>query len=143
MYRNRVELYGRLGRDPELKTTQGGTTIVNFSMATTRSWKDDRGNKNEETEWHNCVVFGKRAEVIAQWVSKGQMFWVEGRLKTSTWEDKETGKKMYKTEIIVEDFMFGDNPKKKQSENNSGYSDTSDQDAGYSEVVAMEDILFN
>ena len=108
MYINEVKLYGRLGRDPELKTIPSGTSVVTFTMATNRTWKDDNGQKKEQTEWHNLVCFGKRAEVIARYVKKGDSFYVTGRLQTRSWEDKETQKKMYRTEIMITDFQFGD-----------------------------------
>ncbi|HCC05266.1 TPA: single-stranded DNA-binding protein [Patescibacteria group bacterium] len=108
MYINEVKLYGRLGRDPELKSLPNGTPVVTFTMATTRSWKDESGQKKEQTEWHNLVCFGKRADVIAKYVKKGDSFYVTGRLQTRSWEDKETQKKMYRTEIFVVDFQFGD-----------------------------------
>lgn len=112
MYLNKVQVYGRLGRDPELKALPSGQSVVNFAMATTRSWKNDQGEKQEQTEWHNIVCFGKRADVINQYVKKGDLFYVEGRLQTRSWDDKDSGKKMYRTEVVVEDFQFGDNPKK-------------------------------
>jgi single-strand DNA-binding protein len=108
MYINEVKLYGRLGQDPELKSLPNGTSVVTFTMATSRTWKDEGGAKHEQTEWHNLVCFGKRSEVIAKYVKKGDSFYVTGRLQTRSWEDKGTGKKMYRTEIFIEDFQFGD-----------------------------------
>lgn len=117
MYINEVKLYGRLGRDPELKSIPSGTSVVTFTMATTRTWKDESGQKKEQTDWHNLVCFGKRAEVIAKYVKKGDAFYVTGRLQTRSWDDKETQKKMYRTEIFVLDFQFGE----KKSDNEGGY----------------------
>ena len=108
MYINEVKLYGRLGRDPELKSLPSGTPVVTFTMATNRSWKDENGQKKEQTEWHNLVCFGKRAGVIEKYVKKGDTLYVTGRLQTRSWEDKETQKKMYRTEIFILDFQFGD-----------------------------------
>ena len=139
LYINKVQVYGRLGKDPEIKQTQGGTDIASFSIATTYERKDANGNKIEETEWHNCVFFGKRVPVIEQYVHKGDKFMVEGRLKTQTWEDKETGKKMYRTEIVVEDFSFGDNPKR------DGYNNQESSHAPQASVeddINIEDIPF-
>lgn len=116
MYINKVSLYGRLGRDPELKALPSGSEVVSFTLATTRTWKDDQNVKKEQTEWHNCVCFGKRARVIAQYVKKGDKFYIEGRLQTRSWDDKTSGKKLYRTEVMVEDFQFGDNPKKDGSQ---------------------------
>jgi single-strand DNA-binding protein len=119
MYINEVKLYGRLGRDPELKTLPNGTLVVTFTMATTRNWKDESGQKKEQTEWHNLVCFGKRADVIAKYVKKGDSFYVTGRLQTRSWDDKETQKKMYRTEIMIEDFQFGE---RKQAGEGGGYT---------------------
>lgn len=103
---NKVILLGNLGRDPELRTTQSGQPVANFSMATSRTWKDKSGQKQEETEWHQLVAWGRNAEVIGQYVHKRMRLFVEGRLKTSSWDDRETGVKKYKTEIVVEKFQM-------------------------------------
>jgi len=118
MYINEVTLYGRLGKDPEVKALPSGSSVASFTMATTRTWKDDSG-KHEQTEWHNVVVFGKRADVIAQYVHKGDALYVRGRLQTRSWE--KDGVKHYRTEVVLDDFMFGDN-KKKDGESRSAPS---------------------
>lgn len=107
---NKAIIVGRLTRDPEKRTTQSGTTITNFSVATSSKWKGQDGQQNEKTEFHNVIAWGKRGEVIAQYMTKGQEIYVEGRLETSSWDDKETGKKMYRTEIVMENFEFGSKP---------------------------------
>ena len=107
---NKAIIVGRLTRDPEKRTTPSGTTITNFSVATSSKWKGQDGQQNEKTEFHNVIAWGKRGEVIAQYMIKGQEIYVEGRLETSTWDDKETGKKMYRTEIVMENFEFGSKP---------------------------------
>jgi single-strand DNA-binding protein len=107
MYLNKVFLYGNLTRDPELKALPSGSQVVNFGLATNRVYKDKNGAKQEATEFHNIVAFGRTAEVIAQYVKKGRPIFVEGRLQTRAWDDKETGKKNYRTEIIVDNFQFG------------------------------------
>jgi single-strand DNA-binding protein len=107
MYLNKVFLYGNLTRDPELKALPSGSQVANFGMATNRTYKDKSGAKQEATEFHNVVAFGRTAEVIAQYVKKGRPIFVEGRLQTRAWDDKETGKKNYRTEIIVDNFQFG------------------------------------
>ena len=107
MYLNKVFLYGNLTRDPELKALPGGSQVANFGVATNRSFKDKSGQRQEATEFHNVVAFGRTAEVIAQYVKKGRPLFIEGRITTRSWDDKETGKKNYRTEIIVENFQFG------------------------------------
>lgn len=107
MYLNKVFLYGNLTRDPELKALSGGSQVANFGMATNRSFKGKDGQRQETTEFHNIVAFGRTAEVIAQYCKKGRPLFVEGRITTRSWEGKEDGKKQYRTEIVVENFQFG------------------------------------
>ncbi|MSU74200.1 single-stranded DNA-binding protein [Candidatus Kaiserbacteria bacterium] len=107
MYLNKVFLYGNLTRDPELKALPSGSQVANFGMATNRTYKDKNGAKQEATEFHNVVAFGRTAEVIAQYVKKGRPLFIEGRITTRSWEGKEDGKKQYRTEIIVDTFQFG------------------------------------
>jgi single-strand DNA-binding protein len=104
---NKAIIVGRLTRDPEVRTTPSGQTVTNFSLATSTKWKGQDGQQNEKTELHNIVAWGKRGEVIGQYVVKGQELFVEGRLETRSWDDKDTGKKMYRTEIILDNFEFG------------------------------------
>lgn len=104
---NRIVVVGRLGKDPELKALPNGTSVCDFSLATSRVWVDgSTKEKHEETEWHNVVFYGKPADIIAQYVKKGSILLVEGRVKTRSWEDKDSGKKMYRTEIIGENFQL-------------------------------------
>ncbi len=107
MYLNKVLLYGNLTRDPELKALPSGGQVANFGLATNRTFKDKSGQKQETTEFHNVVAFGRTAEVIAQYCKKGRPIYVEGRLQTRSWDDKETGKKNYRTEIVIDTFQFG------------------------------------
>ena len=107
MYLNKVFLYGNLTRDPELKALPSGGQVVSFGLATNRSYKDKSGARQEATEFHNVVAFGRTAEVIAQYMKKGRPMFVEGRITTRSWEGKEDGKKQYRTEIVVENFQFG------------------------------------
>lgn len=107
MYLNKVLLYGNLTRDPELKALPSGSQVANFGLATNRTFKDKSGAKQETTEFHNVVAFGRTAEVIAQYCKKGRPIFIEGRLQTRSWDDKESGKKNYRTEIIVDTFQFG------------------------------------
>lgn len=103
---NKVMLYGNLTRDPELKQTQSGQSVCSFSLATNRTWKDKSGQKQEQAEFHNCVAWGKTAELLQQYMTKGSALYVEGRLQTRSWEAKDGGKR-YTTEIVVENMQFG------------------------------------
>ncbi|MFL3027923.1 MAG: single-stranded DNA-binding protein [Candidatus Neomarinimicrobiota bacterium] len=96
---NKVILVGHLGGDPESRFTPGGTAVATFSVATNESRKNTEGNWEDHTEWHRCVLFGKQAEFAGEYVKKGQMVYVEGRLQTRSWEDKE-GMKRYSTEVV-------------------------------------------
>ena len=107
MYLNKIFLYGNLTRDPESKALPSGGTVVTFGLATNRVYKDKAGAKQEATEFHNIVAFGRTAEVIAQYMKKGKPMFVEGRIQTRSWEGKEDGKKQYRTEIVIENFQFG------------------------------------
>tara|TARA_B100001750_G_scaffold245672_1_gene265901 strand:- start:3337 stop:3741 length:405 start_codon:yes stop_codon:yes gene_type:complete len=95
---NRVMLVGHLGGDPESRYTQSGTAVANFNIATNESRKNAEGGYQDHTEWHRCVLFGKPAETAAQYLKKGQMVYIEGRLRTRSWEDKD-GNKRTSTEI--------------------------------------------
>lgn len=106
---NRATLIGRVGAQPELKSTTSGVNIATFSLATNHVYKNKNGEKIETTQWHNIVAFGKVAEVLNQYVIKGQILLVEGRIEYQSW-DKKDGGKGYKTEIILESFGFGPKP---------------------------------
>lgn len=105
MYLNRATIIGNLTRDPELKSLPSGVKVVSFSVATNRVWYDQNRQKQEATDYHNIVAFGKPAETIAQYMKKGSSIYVEGRLQTRSWD--QDGKKQYRTEIIAEKFQFG------------------------------------
>jgi single-strand DNA-binding protein len=96
---NRAILVGNLGMDPELKFTQGGQAVLRIRLATTESYPSKTGERQERTEWHTVVVWGKRAEALNKILSKGRTIWVEGRIQTRSWEDKKDGSKRYSTEI--------------------------------------------
>ncbi len=103
---NKVILVGNLGRDPEIRSTTSGTPVANLSIATNRKWKDRDGNRQEQTEWHRVVVFGRQAEVAGQYLSRGRQIYLEGRLQTRSWEDRQTGETKYSTEIVCENFQM-------------------------------------
>lgn len=95
---NKVQLIGNLGRDAEMRYTTGGAAVSTLNLATTESWKDKQGDKQEKTEWHRIVLWGKTAESLSEYLVKGKQIYVEGRLQTRSWEDKD-GTKRYTTEI--------------------------------------------
>jgi len=96
---NKVILIGHLGKDPELRNTQGGASVASFSMATSEKWKDANGEMQEKTEWHNIVLWMKLAETAVKYLVKGSLVYIEGRIQTRKWEDKD-GQTRYTTEII-------------------------------------------
>jgi single-strand DNA-binding protein len=98
---NKVILVGNLGADPELKHTATGTAVVNFNMATTDNWTSKDGNKEEKTEWHHIVAWGRLAEICSQYLAKGKQVYIEGKLQTRSWEDRD-GKKRYTTEVLAQ-----------------------------------------
>ena len=107
---NKVILIGRLGKDPEVRYTAGGQAVANFSVATDESYKNKEGEKVQKTEWMNIVMWGKLAEVAQQYLKKGQLVYLEGKLQTRSWEDKQTGAKTYTTEIVAQTLkMLGGN----------------------------------
>lgn len=102
---NKVILIGRLGGDPEVRYTANGGAVANFTLATNESWMDKQGQKQERTEWHKVVVWGKLGELCGQYLSKGRQAFVEGRLQTRDWTDKD-GNKRYTTEIVANNIQF-------------------------------------
>lgn len=98
---NKVILVGRLGRDPETRYTSGGQAVANFTLATDESYKDRSGERQKRTEWHRIVLWGKLAEIAQQYLKKGMLVYVEGRLQTRQWEDKRDGQKRQTTEIVA------------------------------------------
>jgi len=98
---NKVILLGNVGKDPEIRTTQGGMNVASFSLATAERTKDQQGNWTDKTEWHNLVAFGRTAEIVRDYVKKGSQLYIEGKIQTRSWDDKESGQKKYRTEIIV------------------------------------------
>jgi single-strand DNA-binding protein len=98
---NKVILVGNLGRDPETRYTTSGDAVTNVRLATTDTWKDKNGEKQERTEWHNIVFYGRQAEIAGEYLKKGRQIYVEGRLQTRKWQDKE-GQDRYTTEIIAD-----------------------------------------
>ena len=102
---NKVMLIGNLGRDPELRYTQNGQAVANFTLATNENWTNKSGEREERTEWHRIVVWGRQAEVARDYLAKGRQIFVEGRIQTREWEDKE-GQKRYTTEVVANQFVM-------------------------------------
>ncbi len=104
---NKVILVGNLGRDPEVRYSPDGMAVCNLSLATTSSWKDKAsGEKREETEWHRVVMYNRLAEIAGEYLKKGRSVYVEGRLKTRKWQDKESGADRYSTEIVADQMQM-------------------------------------
>jgi len=138
---NKVILIGRLGKDPELKYTQGGTPVANFSLATDETWKDQSGDKQQRTEWHNIVAWKKLAEICGQYLTKGQQIYIEGKQQTRKWE--ADGRTNYKTEIVATNMtMLG------KKDDNGGASErspkkTQDREPGGDDLgITDDDIPF-
>ena len=106
---NKVILIGNLGKDPEMKTTPGGSTVTVFSLATSEKYTDKNQQKQEKTEWHNIVMWGKLAETANQYLKKGSTCYLEGKITTRSWDDKD-GKKVYRTEIVANIMQFLGSP---------------------------------
>ncbi len=150
---NKVLLLGRLGQDPELKYTPSGKAVCSFSLATSDSWKDKSGQKQEKTEWHRVVVWGKLAELCNQYLAKGRQAFVEGKLSTRQWEDKQ-GNKRYTTEINASSVQFIGGGKSSDSNYDSGFDQSggsqtpefdepeSDYNVGTDTNFASDDIPF-
>ncbi|GAB4525796.1 MAG: single-stranded DNA-binding protein [Anaerolineales bacterium] len=112
---NKVLLIGRLGRDPEMRYTPSGRPVTTFSLATSRTWSNNDGERQSETEWFNIVAWGNLAEICKQYLHKGQQVYVEGRLQTRTWENNE-GKKLTSVEVVASEMiMLGDHASSKNT----------------------------
>jgi len=105
---NKVMLIGNLGKDPELRFTSSGVPVATFTIATNESWKDQEGNLQERTEWHNIVAWRKLAEICGEWLKKGKKVYIEGRIQTRSYDDKNTGAKKYITEIVADSMIMLD-----------------------------------
>ena len=120
---NKVILLGNVGKDPEIRTTPSGTMVANFSLATSDRFQDAQGNWQDRTEWHNLVAFKRTAEIVRDYVKKGSKLYIEGKIQTRSWEDKDTKAKRYRTEIIVNDLSLLSG--RDDSQGGGGYSRSS------------------
>lgn len=121
MYLNKALIIGNLTRDPELRALPSGIQVASLSVATNRVWKDKNGAKQEAADFHNVVVFGRQAETSAQYLKKGQQVMIEGRMQTRSWDDKTSGEKKYRTEVVADRVQFG----QKSGGGSAGVGDTS------------------
>ena len=138
MYLNKAILIGNLTRDPELRSLPSGVKVCSFSLATNRVWKDKNGARQESADYHNVVVFGRQAETVAQYMKKGSSILVEGRMQTRSWDDKTSGEKKYRTEVIADRTQFG--PKGASGGNGTGSNQNKGEQAksAPSEVETIE-----
>ncbi len=137
---NKVILMGNLTRDIEMRTTPSGQTVANFSLAVSRSWKDQNGQQQEQTSFINCVAWGKPGEIIAQYVKKGDPLLVSGRLDQRSWDDKESGQKRSTVEVNVEDFNFIGGNRGGDNSSFSAPAASSSSSTSKSKDVVIEDI---
>jgi single-strand DNA-binding protein len=103
---NKVTLLGNVGKDPEIRSTAGGTMVANLTLATSDRQKDAQGTWQDKTEWHNLVAFTRTAEIVRDYVKKGSKLYIEGKIQTRSWDDKESGQKRYRTEILVNELVL-------------------------------------
>ena len=122
---NKVFLLGNVGKDPEIRTTAGGMTVASFTLATADRAKDAQGNWADKTEWHNLVAFQRTAEIIRDYVKKGTQVFVEGKIQTRSWDDKTSGEKKYKTEILVNELTLLGGKSAGEGASSGGYSKSS------------------
>jgi single-strand DNA-binding protein len=122
---NKVILVGNLGKDPELKYTPQGTAVAKFTIATSEKYKDKSGVFQERTEWHNVVAWARTAEIAGEYLKKGRTVYIEGSLRTSSWDDKQTNQKKYKTEIVVNELVLLGGGRAEGGEGQSGSRGTS------------------
>ena len=131
---NKAILIGRLGQDPELRHTTNGTAVCTLSVATSESYKDKGGIKQEKTEWHRVVVWERKGEVCAEFLNKGSQVYIEGKIQTRSWDDQQ-GNKRYATEILAQSVQFLDNKKREDNQdtsNSNQYQNVSTQiDSSY------------
>ena len=136
---NKVILVGRLGKDPEVRSTPSGQTVAKFTMATDERFTDKSGEKQQRTEWHNIVAWGKLGEICGQYLRKGKLVYVEGRIQTDSWDDKETGQKKYRTEIICNEMKMLDRKGDEEGGSSSGGSYSGARKGSSSQSTAQLD----
>ena len=144
---NRATILGRLTRDPELKTIPSGKAVASFAIATNKVWTDQSGNKQEQVEFHNCVLWGKLGEIAGQYLTKGKRIYLEGRIQTRDWVGKD-GVKKYRTEIVADNMIMLDGPRGSEKSGGGNAPQANVQnapssfDANSEEEIKVEDIPF-
>jgi single-strand DNA-binding protein len=133
---NKVFLLGNVGKDPEMRSTAGGMTVASFTLATADRRKDAQGNWQDSTEWHNLVAFQRTAEIVRDYVKKGTQLFIEGKIQSRSWDDKETGQKKYKTEILVNELSLLGKPGGGSGEGGGSYSKSNTASYGSSAAPA-------
>jgi single-strand DNA-binding protein len=138
---NKVFLLGNVGKDPEIRTTTGGMTVASFTLATADRAKDAQGNWTDKTEWHNLVAFQRTAEIVRDYVKKGTQVFVEGKIQTRSWDDKESGQKKYRTEILINELSLlgGGAGRSEGSSSSGGYSSSRSSSSSASVPVPSND----
>jgi single-strand DNA-binding protein len=143
---NKVILVGNLGKDPEVRYTPGGQAVANLRIATSRNWTDKQtGQKKEETEWHDVEAWGKQAELCGEYLAKGRQVYVEGRLKTDKWQDKETGKDRYRVKIVADNIRFlsgGERGARRPTGDEAGPPPSGGMDDAPADMGGADDIPF-
>lgn len=125
---NKALLLGYVGKAPEIRSTAGGTLAASFSLATTERQEDRQGNWTDKTEWHNLVAYGRTAEIVRDYVNKGTHLFIQGKIQTRSWDDRESGQKKYRTEIVAFDLtLLGDS----RGENGRSGRDNSQSESGH------------
>jgi len=137
---NKVILVGRLGKDPEVKYTQTGVPVARFTLATDESWKDQSGEKQQRTEWHNIVAWRKLAEICGQYLNKGKLVYIEGRLQTRSWEDKE-GNKRYTTEVQADNMVML-SARTDEARQEKGVAAAASSNSGFEAEITDDDVPF-
>lgn len=136
---NKVILVGRLGKDPEIRSTPGGTSVAKFSLATDDRYTDKNGEKQERTEWHNIVAFSKLAEICGQYLKKGKLVYIEGSIRTDSWDDKESGQKRYRTEIVANQMQMLDRKGDENGGSGGGYAGAARKGAAATTAAPAEE----
>lgn len=137
---NKVILVGRLGRDPEVRSTPSGTTVAKFSIATDEKFTDKNGERQERTEWHNIVAWARLGEICGQYLKKGKLVYIEGSLRTDSWDDKESGQKKYRTEIVAREMKMLD--RKGDDDGGGSYAGAGRGTSSTQDTVEDDDVPF-